>query len=116
MIRYLRDDKGRSFAERGVDELRLTKRKRKLVQFLAITGFVHGYSLFGYFLPFQVMALKADTFPAMPSYLRAGICGEGTDYACPGKEFVPVPSRTSIPLAPDDPRLPEWVRERQGRP
>jgi hypothetical protein len=59
--------------------------------------------------------LKADTFPPMPSYLRAGICGEGTDYACPGKEFVPVPSRTSLHLAPDDPRLPEHVRDRQGR-
>jgi hypothetical protein len=49
----------------------------------------------------------------MPSYLREGICGNGTDYACPGAD-VPIPSRTSYHLRPDDPHLSPEARRQQG--
>ena len=112
-LRWFRDDKGRSMAERGVEELRLSPRGRKAVTFLAITGFAHVWFIVGYFVPYNFFALKADTFPALPSFLRANICGDGTDYACPS-EYVPLPRRSSLHITPDDPRLPEYVRERQG--
>ena len=67
-----------------------------------------------YAVPYSYFAIKADTFPAMPSYLRANICGDGTDYACPSKNHVPMPSRSSLHIGPDDPGLPESVRDRQG--
>lgn len=113
-VRYFRDDRGQSFVERGVERLRLPKICRSFVSFLAITGYIHAVVIVGYNLPLQYIALKADTFPALPSYIRAGTCGTGTGYACPSGA-VPIPSRGSLHVAPDDPRLPETVRQRQGR-
>ncbi len=112
-FRYFRDDRGLSLAERGVERLRLPQRARTPVRVLAVIGAMHFWYIASYFIPYNALAVKADTFPALPSYLRAGICGTGTDYACPS-EYVPVPSRTSLHIAPDDPRLPPWVRDRQG--
>lgn len=112
-VRWERDDHGRSFAERGVDELQIPRRACSIVSFLALCGFMHVTFLVTYYVPYNWFALKADTFPALPSYMRAGICGKGTDYACPS-EFVPIPSQTSLHIRPDDPDLPEPVRARQG--
>lgn len=112
-LRWFRDDRGQTFAERGLEEVRIPPRGRKLVSFLAITGFAHVWFVVGYFVPYNYFALKADTFPPLPSFLRAGICGDGTGYACPS-EHVPIPRRGSLHVTPDDPRLPAEVRERQG--
>jgi hypothetical protein len=112
-LRYFRDDRGRSVAERGLDQLRIPQRGRTAVRFLAITGFAHVWFILAYFVPYNFFALKADTFPPMPSFLRAGICGQGTDYACPS-EHVPIPRRGSLHVGPDDPGLPPEVRARQG--
>ncbi len=114
-IRWFRNDRGESLAERGSETLRIGGRAKKGVTFLAVTGLVHTWFIVGYFVPYNFFALKADTFPAMPSFLRAGICGQGTDYACPSGS-VPIPHGTSLHLGPDDPRLPAEVRARQGLP
>lgn len=115
MLRYFRDDHGLTFAERGLERTRIPAKGRSVLSLLAVTGFLHVWILVIYYLPWQVAAGKADTVPALPSYLRAGICGDGTDFACPSNE-VPVPSRGSIHLGPDDPRLSGEVRGRQGTP
>jgi hypothetical protein len=112
-LRWFRDDRGQSVAERGMETLRLGDRSRTAVRFLAVTGFVHVWFIVGYFVPYNFFALKADTFPPLPSYLRAGICGQGTGYACPS-DSVPIPHGKSLHVAPDDPRLPPDVRARQG--
>lgn len=115
-LRFFRDDKGRSVVERGVERLRLPSWGRRTVSTLAVTGAVHSLLIVMYFVPFSwFIALRVDTFPAMPSYMRAGMCGEGTAYACPGR-YVPIPSRTSLHITPDDPRLPQSVRDQQGSP
>jgi hypothetical protein len=59
------------------------------------------------------MAIQADSFAPAPSYVRNGICGEGTAYACPNR-YVPMPSRASLHIGPDDQRLPDSVRAQQG--
>jgi hypothetical protein len=112
-IRWFRDDRGQSLAERGSETLRIGRSAKTGVRFLAVTGLVHTWFIVGYFVPYNFFALKADTFPAMPSFLRAGICGEGTDYACPSGS-VPIPHHNSLHITPDDPRLPADVRARQG--
>jgi len=56
-------------------------------------------------VPYNFFALKADTFPAMPSFLRAGICGQGTAYACPG-QWVPIPHGKSLHITPTIPACP----------
>ena len=114
-IRWFRDDRGQSIAERGAQTLRIDGRGRTAVRFLAVTGLVHTWFLLAYFVPYNFFALKADTFPPMPSFLRAGICGQGTDYACPSGS-VPIPHGTSLHITPDDPRLPADVRASQGLP
>lgn len=103
-LRYFRDDKGLSFVERGVESLHFTPRLITTTRYFAVAAFVYLFTIVGYFLPYNFFAMQEDTFADLPSYLRAGICGEGTDYACPGRE-VPVPSRSSIHLKPDDPAL-----------
>lgn len=113
-LRYFKDDHGRSFAERGVESLPISSRLRKTVSLLAIVGCTHVGFLVGYYMPYSwTIALRADTLPALPSYMRAGMCGAGTDYACPSR-YVPIPHGDSIHLRPDDPRLPPEVRTKQG--
>lgn len=114
-LRYFKDDKGQTFVEKGVEKLRLSPGRKQLVSFLAIAGFLQPFFLIGYYLPYNAFVIHADTFPAYPSYLRTGICGEGTKYACPSKEWVPIPTRDSkLFIGPDDPRLPKDVRDAQG--
>lgn len=113
LLRYYRNDRGQSIAERGVEKLRLPAKARTGLSLLAVIGYMHALFVVGYFFPYNAMAVQADTWPAMPSYMRAGMCGDGTDTACPS-EYVPIPSRNSLKIGPDDPRLPNWVRERQG--
>jgi hypothetical protein len=114
-LRWFRDDRGRSVAERGEETLRVPPKARTAVRFLAVTGFIHVWFIGAYFVPYNFFALKADTFPPMPSFLRAGICGQGTGYACPSGS-VPIPHGNSLHVGPDDPRLPAGVRARQGLP
>lgn len=114
-LRYFKDDKGQTFVEKGVDRLQISKARKKLITFLAIAGFVQPFFLVGYFLPYNLFAMRADTAPAYPSYLRNQICGEGTQYACPSYDWVPIPQRGSrIFVGPQDPRLPQEVRDAQG--
>ena len=105
-FRYYRDDRGRTICERGVDALGLSPVRRRAVSLMAVTGFVHLWIFVSFYVPWTMVALKSDTSPPdLPSYMRSGICGKGTDYACPDK-LVPIPKRGSLHLVPDDPRLP----------
>ena len=103
-IRYYRDDKGQSFMEKGLDRLNLKRRTKGLLTFLSLLAGIHIFTWITFFLPYTWFALKADSFPEMPSYLLMEICGEGTPYACPSRE-VPIPSRESLAVPPDDMRL-----------
>lgn len=114
-LRYFKDDKGQTFVEKGVERLKISKGRKKLVTFLAIAGFVQPFFLIGYFLPYNLFAMRSDTAPAYPSYMRNLMCGEGSQYACPSYDWVPIPQRGSrIFVTPDDPRLPQEVRDAQG--
>ena len=114
-LRYYRDDKGNSFAERGVEKLAISKKAKTSVRLLSIIGITHTIYLVLYFLPWNLFAMHIDTHTPMPSYMRHEICGTGTEYACPSK-YVPLQTKTSIPIAPDDPRLPTEVLENQDGP
>jgi Spirocyclase AveC-like len=114
-LRYFKDDRGQTFVEKGIDNLRLSGGRRKALTFFALAGFIQPFFLIGYYLPYNLFVVHADTFPAYPSYMRSMICGEGTQYACPSDGWVPIPHRESkLFVAPDDPRLPQEVRDAQG--
>jgi hypothetical protein len=112
-LRVSRDDRGRTFAEGGIDSI--APRWRNKVSVFAVSGLVCLWTGLSYFGPWTWLQVQADsTIKNAPSYVRSGICGGGSDYACPGGD-VPIPSRGSVHLTPDDPRLPADVRQTQGR-
>jgi hypothetical protein len=81
-----------------------------LLRFLALVGFCNLSYFFIYMMPYNWMALQADTMPKYPSYMRVNICGQGTPYACPSRE-VPIPSLRSLAIGPNDPRLSAQARQ-----
>lgn len=85
-IWYFRDDKGRTFAERGVDKLRYSEFAKSWIRTLAIYGFVHAAFFVLYFIPSQFVTLNADPFPeGYPSYMTNGMCVYGVNRdQCPG--------------------------------
>ena len=110
-LRVTRDDRGRTFVEKGSDSI--PPRWRNKVSVLAVSGVVMLWTGLSYFGPWTWLQVQADSGAALPSYMRNGICGAGTDQACPSGA-VPLPNRESIKTPPDDPRLPESAREIQG--
>lgn len=88
-IRHFRDDLGRTFAERGIDRLKVTPRRRLVMQTLAIVGAVQVAMFCCYTAPNFVFGLHATRWPdavQARSYLTDYLCGEGTARACPGPE------------------------------
>jgi hypothetical protein len=86
-IRYFRDDRGRTIADRGLDDLKTSPGRRLGYQILAITGVVHVVMATCYVLPNIFFGLHTQAWPAdvqQRSYFTDYICGEGTDRACPG--------------------------------
>jgi len=82
---------------------------------MAIAGFVQPFFVLGYFVPYCLFTAHDDTMPAYPSYLNTHVCGEGTEYACPSDQWVPIPHRGGkLYVRPDDPRLPQDVRDAQS--
>jgi hypothetical protein len=112
-VRYFTDDRGRTIAERGIDEVRATPRQRTGLRLLAISGLFNVIFFFGNNLPLGLITgLYSDSWPrdiATRSYFTNGLCGPGTEYACPGPA-VPIPHRGSNHVDPDG----KLVRE-EGR-
>jgi hypothetical protein len=103
LLRYFRNDKGESLAERGLDRVRVSRRTKTLVSFLAIFGAMN-LSFSGYSLAQDILVgrhggawIKDIT---SRSYFMNGICGAGTTVACPGQD-VPIPRVHSVRLGPD---------------
>jgi hypothetical protein len=97
-LRYFRDDKGRSIAERGIDRVKASARSKTAMRALALIGFANLAMLGIYNIPMQWVSLHVDQTPAgYPSYMTNGICGDGTPDPCPGPT-VPVPLPETPPL------------------
>lgn len=98
---YFTDDKGRTWADRGVDSLRLSPRKVGVVRFLAFAGFLNLlmilYTLGWIFFTIQPGFQWTGDTVGKRSYLIQGICGPGTNVAC-ATEGVPLP-RGSLGLS-----------------
>ena len=102
LLRYFKDDKGRTIAERGVEQLRTSTRNQSLLRFLAIYGTCNIFFLLFYIIPTNAIALHGDTWPKdtlKRSYFTNGLCGDGTDYACPS-QGAPIPRPKSAHLDP----------------
>lgn len=107
-LRYFRNDKGETLAERGIDDLRLTGRRKTVVRFLALAGLCNAIFLGVYNVPMQFFGLRADSWPediTKRSYLTNGLCGPGTPYACPGPD-TPIARRGSSRAGSDGTLVP----------
>ena len=107
-LRFFKDDKGRTIAERGVDDLKVSERGRTVVRWLALTGVCNLIFMLFYSIPASVSGLHADPWPkdiTKRSYLTDGLCGPHTTYACPGPGN-PVNRPESRHVAPDGSLVP----------
>ena len=88
-VRYFKNDKGQSFAERKVETLPIGRRGQTFVRFLAIVG-IYNLLYFGANMAWQPFLItNAAPWPAdiqKRSYFTQGICGANTDRACGGRE------------------------------
>lgn len=103
MMRYCRDDKGRTMAERGIDEVRASIGCRTGLRLLALIAAVNAIFLITYNVPINFFALQSGRWPEdiqKRSYLTDSICGPGTDYACPGPD-TPIFRPDSRYITPD---------------
>jgi hypothetical protein len=83
-LRYFKDDKGMTLAERGVDRLRVSARQALVLRWLALTGALALTGLI-YNLGIQYQALHSGAWPkGMPSYLTQNCPGYQTDPASCG--------------------------------
>jgi hypothetical protein len=95
VVMYYKDDRGYTWAERGVERLRITRTRgmKTLVRWLAMMGLFHTVMFFFYSVPMQLFSINGGPFPKdVPSYLLNGICGQGTPYEC-ASPHTPIPRR-----------------------
>lgn len=106
-LKYFRDDKGHTVVERGVERVRAV-RWRTPLRVLAIIGFAN-VAMLTYNIAFQSFVLHNDKTPSgYPTYLRNGMCGEGTKYACNGPEIpIPLPRSSAVPPGGTEPVQPD---------
>lgn len=107
-LRYFKNDKGETIAERGSDRLRSMGVAKTVIRFLALTGAVNVIYFCAYNVPAQYFSVNSDDFPKSitdRSYFIGDICGPGTTYMCPGPK-VPIPRRDSARVGPDGKLVP----------
>jgi hypothetical protein len=103
-LRYFKNDKGETIAERGIDELKMSSSAKAGLRFLAIGAFIAVTMALCVNVPFYWQANNSSEYPRdvqKRSYFTQGICGEGTTLACFGKA-VPLPrGNDSARVGPD---------------
>ena len=88
-LRYFKDDKGRTIVERGIDRMKVSETRRNLLRFAAVFGMVNVLVALCYNVPNSIIGAHSTEWPEdiqKRSYLTDGLCGEGTDRACPGPD------------------------------
>lgn len=111
-VRFFRNDKGQTVFERGLDQLRLTGFRNAGVRVLAFIAATQMIMFATYHIPMSMLVVQAPAWPAdvvSTSWLNGGLCGAGTDRACPGPS-VPLPRPESPHLDPSGALVPPGPR------
>lgn len=85
-LRFFTDDRGRTFAERGLERVGGGRVRQEATRFLAIFAAISFFFFMFYNLPAQWLAMHAEAWPEdiqKRSYFTMGVCGEGTGRLCP---------------------------------
>jgi hypothetical protein len=110
VLLYFKDDKGRTWVERGVEKINLCKNsnfRQTLVRFLAILGFCQIMEIVLYVLPMPLLTANADPFPDdTPAFFTQGpaMCGPGTGLACARPE-LPIIRRNDLEKFSTSPQI-----------
>lgn len=103
-LRFFRDDRGQSFAERGLERLRFARSSTEWIRLFAVSGAITAIFFAFYHVPNAMLAERGAAWPQdvqKRSYFTTGVCGPGTDVACPDPR-VPFPrGKSSWRIAPD---------------
>lgn len=103
VLSYFRDDKGRTFAERGIERVKVGVKQRQAVKFLAIFGFVHLAFFTLYMVPNQWLATHSDPYPeGYKSYMINGMC----DYPSQQPQVRQARAQAVVPCP--GPGVPMW--------
>lgn len=117
-LRYFRDDKGRTIAERGIDDVKATPKQKTGLRFLALVG-ICNLIWQVYNIPTVLLTAHIDSWNAdiqSRPYLTSGICGPDTAYACPGPG-TPIPRPNSRHVDPTGQLItPPGSEDLDGRP
>lgn len=92
-LRYFRNNKGETFAERGAGQLKNGPKRKLALQFLALYGAINFLYFFAYNLPINIVNMHDSTWSKgvqEVTYMNDNLCGPGTGYACPTKD-TPIP-------------------------
>jgi len=83
---YFRDDKGLSFAERGIEALHTSQTVKGWLRGFAVFGYCHLMFICLYAIPMQYFSLHSGPYPeGYPSYMLNGMCVYGVNSdECPG--------------------------------
>jgi Spirocyclase AveC-like len=103
-MRYFRDDRGHSFAERGVDQLNVSTRLKGWMRFFAVSGAITGIFFVLYHIPNAMIALRGDAWPQdvqKRSYFVTKMCGAASDVACPDPRLPFPRGENSVHVGPD---------------
>lgn len=109
---YFKDDKGRTWVERGVDKLDICKNsnlRQSIVRGVAVIGFCSVVEVILYVLPMPLFTANADPFPDdLPAFFTqgAGMCGPETGIAC-ARPDLPVMRRNDLEKFKDSPQVSE---------
>jgi hypothetical protein len=101
-LRFFRDDRGQSIAERGAPQTRGGARRRAALRVLALIGVFNAIALgYAFVVPYMTIHTSGWAEDVQSrSYFMHGLCGPGTTYACPGGD-VPVARKQGLHVGPD---------------
>jgi hypothetical protein len=102
-VRYFTDDRGRTIVERGMAEVQVGSRCKGVLRVLALTGILT-VLLSAYNLCWMWLGQHQHPWPediVQRSYFTNGVCGGGSDAACPGG-VVPVHMRGTAHLGAEN--------------
>lgn len=117
-LRFFRDDRGYTFAERGIDKLRLSPGKMLVVRGLAVTAVVQVIMFAGYNVPNTAIGFNSTTWPAdlqKRSYFTNFLCGDQTDRACPGGANPGIKTDSVYPNTSGGVTIPNGVDSLKGK-
>ena len=104
-LRYFKNDRGETFVERGVNEMKTSTPKKTAMRFLALFGACQLIIVLTYNIPYAgYIGNHSATWPEdtqSRSYFMSGICGEGTDRICPQPGIPNTRGNDSIQIDPE---------------